>query len=232
MISTPRYLSFALVVSEGIPNLGLTIGELFTDSWVESYQIGFGPPLIRSRPELRTLRKPLSALSKLELYIKWCLLDEDHCRGLAERHRQRLVKHQRASVEAEALDSASAQVWDISCCLYRPSDAPEAVLADMRAGRLEGGAGELFAEARTGRIYIHLHDPSGQLLLDKLRAEALLDKERVSKKVVAFELRVPVASRMLFTAWVERMNLKLRFGHIVYLGEPYSHARAYSRTEL
>ncbi len=196
----------------------------FTHPWVLSYQVGFGPPLIRAHDRLITaVRQARSALEKLEAYLCHCYLDDDQRRRLAQLHRRLLVRSH-GPVEAEAIRSASRDVLDLTVQLYPPRSAPDAVRAEMRAlGGLRGLSPGDPPENRTGRFWLHLSDPCNTRLMavDVVRANV---RDPDAEAVLA--LTVPAVGGDLFEAWFKTWA-PIQGWSVIRLEGPVSVARAY-----
>ncbi len=196
---------------------------LFEDGWVASYQVGFGPPLVRSSETLiRRLKGARSVLEKLDVYLKVCYLDAGERARLAQLHR-RLTVRRRGPVEAEELSALCKDVLDLVIRLYAPEGAPAAVREEMETEGVDfsntySGQGP---EALSGRILVRLADPKNERLLhiDKVQAAA-----KDPEHSFAIDLRASVVSQKLWWYWLKRMGSRGLFTP-VYLGDPVSHAR-------
>lgn len=156
------------LVSEA-PDLGLPrlLRAVFSHPWVASYQIGFGPPLLRATPRLTERAKAApSALDKLDVYLDYLLTDDADRRRMADR--VRLIALNRAGrLDAELLDRANDEALDLSVRLHAPAQAPPAVKRAM----LESGVSaapeppDEAPEALTARITVRLADLGNQGLL-------------------------------------------------------------------
>lgn len=214
--------SFVLLSPGPRPQLAALLKSAFSDPWVGSYQIGFGPPVIKSSSTLTDrLKGVLPALEKLEIYLDVCLAEEER-RRLAKLHRA-LVVRRLGPVEAEAVDEASADVFDLSLRLHTPLRATEPVRASMLAAgvALDWVDEGLAPDSLSGRFYVHLDDPDGERLL------SIPEVAQTASKL-AVELRVPIVVRRLFLAWLERRRRDLG-AEFVDLGAPASHARVLGR---
>lgn len=210
--------SFVLVGPGTRSQLHELLSAAFTDPWVGSYQVGFGPPLIKSSDRLtQRLKGVLPALEKLSIYLEVCLAEEER-RRLAKLHRALLVRRL-GPVEAEMVDESSADVFDLSLRLHSPLRAPPAVRASM----LEAGVGldwvdeGLAPDSSSGRFFVHLDDPDGERLLS-------IPEVGATGAGLAVELRVPIVMRRLFLAWLERRHRETG-ARFVDLGAPASHAK-------
>lgn len=216
--------SFVFVVDEGLPGLFGAFRSLLSDRWVASYQVGFGPPLVRATAALaEDAGRARSALDKLDVYLRHALLDEPTCQGLARRHREALVRR-RGPVEAEALDDASEHVWDLSLRLHTPATAPRAVAARMHTFGVTSLSlpPSTPPEALTGRFRVHLHDPRGGRLLD---VPAVSASASTPGRAAAVELRVGLPLRWVWQRWLVDLEARDPSLRVVDLGEPTSHAR-------
>jgi hypothetical protein len=215
-------LSFVLLAPR-LGSLRALLAAAFTHPWVASYQVGFGPPLIRSSERLAArLERARSALDKLEAYLEVCVLDEAERQRLAAAHRRLLVRL-RGPLEAEEVDAASAGVFDLSLRLHHPGQAREDVRAAMLAAGVDDArlARGLSPDDLSGRFQLRLLDPTGDRLLhaDAVRAETARTGD-----ALALELRVGVAAYALWQAWGRDLAARSGFG-VVDLGEPAPLAR-------
>jgi hypothetical protein len=215
-------VAFALVTDD-LRKLHPTLVRIFTDRWVASYQIGFGPPLIRANQRLiQRVKASKSALEKLEAYVDCCLLDADERVRLAGTFR-RLVVRAQGAVEAEVLDEKSAEVLDLSVRIHRPLDAPEPVALEMEREGIARSAypARVPPEALTGRFRIKLADPRNERLL---HVAAVRAAAQALDRALAIELRVPVGARALFAGFLGRHERAGAF-RVVEVGDPVSHAK-------
>ena len=216
--------SFVFAVPGDLSGLARMLRDVFVDPWVATYQVGFGPPLVRATPQLEAaLVEARGSLDKLSIYVRHCLEDE------AERSRlvglvRRLVARA-GPVEVEAINRASEEVWDLQLRLHRPSEAPEAVRAEME----RAGVTPLEIPPSTppellgGRFRLHLHDPTGaRLIAHPAVAAALGDGEGV-----ALELRVDAGQYWVWQRWLVHLEQRQPSLRIIDLGEPLSHARVH-----
>ncbi len=223
--STPTQKGGSLVfvwTQPRLENLGAVLRAAFEHPWVETYQVGFGPPLIKSSMRLeRELAHVSSALDKLMSYLSVCFYDEEEGRRLAQVHRRLVVKRS-GPVEAEVVRNASSQVLDLSFRLHPFLKAPPPVRAHMEAVGVTTDSidGDLAPAVRAARFHVYLSDPHNQRLLhvDKVR-EAAGEGAKL-----AVELRVPVVLRTLFSAWAPTVPLP-GAGALVVLDAPPSAAR-------
>lgn len=223
----PRHVSFVLLTEEGLQGLPALARAVFGDAWLSSYQIGFGPPLVGS-PLGHALRAAPSALDRLAMAIEGGLVDAGAAGTFAREQRRRLVRQQ-GPLEAEALDTASEQVFDLSLRLFSPAHATPEVAEQMRVHGVtkEDVPAETPPEALAGRLRLHLHDPRGARLLDvPVVAAAVEDAETAA----AAELRAPGGSRAIFQRWLVALESRAPELRVVDLGEPTSHARVRRRT--
>jgi hypothetical protein len=210
-------LSFVLLAPR-LAALPALLEAAFTHPWVASYQVGFGPPLVRSSERLAArLAGAVGALRKLEAYLEVCLLDAERLR-LAGLHRRLLVRS-RGPVEAEELDAASAEVFDLSLRLHDPARARPDVRAAM--GAAGSIADELPPDLLTGRFQLRLLDPAGDRLLHVAAVAAEAAKRG---DTAALELRVSVAAYPLWQAWAGDLVDRSGFA-VIDLGEPAPLAR-------
>lgn len=214
--------AFVLVANEA-KLLYPVLAKIFTHPWVASYQVGFGPPLVRSSERLiRRVKIARSALEKLEAYVEHCLLDEETRARLIGVFRRLMVRRD-GGMEAEALDQLSASVLDLVVRLNHPADAPPAVTAAMAAEGIDPAAlpaGE-GPELMTGRFLVKLADPRNARLL---HADAVAEAASDPESALAVELRVPVRARQVFDVFL-RVVARDGLFKVVALGEPLAHAR-------
>ncbi|MEM7678804.1 MAG: hypothetical protein AAF449_22710 [Myxococcota bacterium] len=195
----------------------------FTHPWVLSYQVGFGPPLVRAHDRLvEALREARSALDKLEIYLDHCYLDAHQRRRLAGLHRRLLVRRF-GPLEAEAVRSASRDVLDLAVQLYAPYAAPQRVRASMRS--MEALSDELnnAPEQRTGRFWIHLNDPRNYRLMD---VDAVRHHVSDPDGQAVLALTVPASGAALFDGWLRTWTSEKGLV-VVRLEGAVSVARAY-----
>ncbi|MGF1511002.1 MAG: hypothetical protein ACFB9M_16025 [Myxococcota bacterium] len=184
-------LFFAPDLSE-LPRM---LRSAFTDPWVTSFQVGFGPPLVKSSTRLLDrLKDPVSALDKMDAYLECCLLNRDERKRLATEHRRTVVRRL-GPVEAEALDRAAADAIDLRLRLRGADTPPDDVALDLWQAlpRNEGPDEE-------ARFLIRLDDPSGTrwLEVDPVRRELSGGHDGL-----ALELQVSAGVRLLWLAWAE-----------------------------
>lgn len=218
-------VTFALV-GDDLRQLGPILVRLFTHPWVASYQIGFGPPLVRSSEALiRRLQGARSALDKLAAYLEVCVLNEDERRRLSDLHR-RLVVRRVGPVEAEALDEASADAIDLRIRVHHPTLAPEGVQGEMtKAGVTQVTfpmPAETPPEALAGQFVVRLTDPRNERLLHVDHVKPLA---RDHARNLVVELRVPVGARSLYGAWLGVVEGSGGGFRAVELDAPSAHAR-------
>lgn len=212
-----------VIVAPRLRSLTSVLTGAFTHSWVASYQVGFGPPLIRSSDRLlRRLQDARSGLEKLSAYLEVCLFDPSERARLAATHR-RLFVRRHGPVEAEALAAASVEVLDLSFRLHALHEAPDAVRDQMeQAGlRSEGDDVALAPQDRSARFLVHLFDPRNVRLL---HSDAVASLAEDHDEPLAVELRVPVVLSHQWTAFCRDYAGRTGFG-FVDLKEPGPHAR-------
>lgn len=197
--------------------------QAFGHRWVASYQVGFGPPLVRSSDRIvARVKETQTALEKLRAYLEVCILDDAERARLAGLHR-RLVVRMQGPVEAEAIDAASADVLDLSLRLHIPIRAPDRVMEEMRSAGVDLSLidADTPPEVMSGRFLVRLNDPQNRRLLHIPDVAARVDDP---EDAVAVELRVPVALRTLWAKWLHRFEADTGLA-TVDLEEPASHAR-------
>jgi hypothetical protein len=197
----------------------------FEHPWIASYQVGFGPPLVRSSDRITArLKECRTALEKLRAYFEVCILDEEERRRLAALHRVLLVK-QHGPIEAETLDAASSTAVDLTLRVHIPACAPEKVASSMTEAGVDF---ELIPrdtppEIMAARFLVRLNDPYNDRLLHRHDVrEMVADPD----DAVALEMRVPVALRPLYQKWLADLARRSGFG-FVDLEDPVSHARVH-----
>ena len=219
---TGRAASLVFLAPRRAELFGL-LARAFRHPWVASYQIGFGPPLIRSSdPLMRRLAQAKSALDKLEAYLDCCFLEDDERARLAALHRRLLVRRS-GPLEAESLAEASADVFDLSLRLHAPLAAPPAARTSMDQAGVDPTwiEADLPPDTLTGRFYLHLFDPRGDRLLHHADVrQAAPDPETA----LALELRIAVPARPLYQAWAKVFAAETGY-RVVDLGEPTSRAK-------
>jgi hypothetical protein len=217
--------SFVLV-ADGLTQLAPTLRALFTHPWVASYQIGFGPPLVRSSDRIiERVRGAKSALEKLDAYLDVCVLNEPERRRLNALHRTLTVRRL-GPVEAEALDESSAEALDLGLRLHNPGQTTPALHDQMRNA---GVTFDMFVlnlppDALSARVHLRLADPRGERLLHVEEVRNLADNPDVA---LALELRVPPKVQPLYAVWLDLFERHGRF-KVAFLGDPTSHARVSS----
>lgn len=220
--TSPVYV-FGLV-ADGMLALPRILRASFQHPWVASYQIGFGPPLVRATPELAELaRDARDAIAKLDLYLEHCILDLDQCKRLATAQRRLLVRRQ-GTVEAEDLTRASADALDLSLRLHVPQTAPPRVRRSMKelGVPLDLVPRNVVPGALIGRFLIRLGDPRNERLLHvPAVAEAAGANDEQS---LALELRVQVDHHELWRAFLDALAFIAPFTP-VEVGDPAAHAR-------
>ncbi len=225
-MGSSQQASIILLSRGGVSSLPLLLRSAFTDSWVASYQIGFGPPIVRCSDRVREEAKNTrSVLEKLDVYLRCCYLDPAESRRLAQAQRRLLVRRL-GPLEAEGIDLASAQVLDLSIRLHAPAVAPPSVRVNMQKYEVDedwvpvGSPPELLS----GRFLIHLHDPQNRRLLQVEKVQELLKED--AESALAVELRFPVQMYSLWRCWLQKWREGGDFLG-VDLGEPKSHAIAH-----
>lgn len=146
-----------LVQAQGPLQLPAVLEAIFSDPWIGSYQIGFGPPLVSAHATLRQeVRQARDARAKLQVYLRRCIMNGEERRRLAALHRRLLVRRQ-GPVEAEALDRAASEAIDLRLRLRMPDRPPPDVSAESWMA-LPWPDDPIAAEAR---ILLRLDDPFG-----------------------------------------------------------------------
>lgn len=180
-----------LLQTDGPTSLIPMLREAFSDPWIGSYQVGFGPPLVGATTALRqAVKSAPDALAKLELYLHHCILNDETRRRLADRHR-RLVVRRRGPQEAEALDEAAAEALDLRLRLRLPDQPPAGISAPWY-GALPWPADPMETE---GRILLRLDDPFGS-------------RWQPEDDGVCVELRVPATAHGVWSAWAEHWSAR------------------------
>jgi hypothetical protein len=170
-----------------LPNL---LRSVFEHPWVGSFQVGFGPPLVRSSPQLMaTLEQAGSALEKLDAYLGHCVVDEEAAARLSALHRKQLVQRH-GPIEAEALDKAATDAIDLSF--------------KLKGAESEGRPG--LGEAR---IVLRLDDPSGARWFQSPEVAERL--QQASDQDLVVEVRVDAAGYADWARWGE--DWSARTGH-------------------
>ena len=200
------------------------LSTAFTHPWVSSYQIGFGPPLVRAHDRLiAAVARANSALQKLEAYLEHCYLDDGQRRRLAQLHRRLLVRRH-GPLEAELIRAATPDVLDLTVQLYAPGAAPGVARADMRAmDALPGIGPEDPPQNRTGRFWIHLADPCNLRLME---VDAVKRTLTDSDTQAVLALTVPPPGAALFERWLKVWTPTVDCA-FARLEGPVSVARAY-----
>ncbi len=218
-----RFIVFALV-ADGMLALPRILRAAFSHPWVASYQVGFGPPLVRATPELtEAVRESRTALDKMDAYLERCVLDEVECRRLAEAQRRLLVRRH-GPVEAEALTQAAIDAIDLSLRLHAPVSAPNKVRRSMEDVGVPTDLvpGDASPQSLTGRFVVRLHDPRNARLLHHPVVALAADGDETH--ALALELRTPVDHRDLWLAFLDVLAYVAPF-RPVDLGAPVAHAR-------
>ncbi len=212
-----------VLLGEELSQLPQMLQAAFRHDWVASYQVGFGPPLVRSSQGLNLqVKQAKSALDKLQAYFDHCILNEEARRSLAQKHRERLVRKM-GPIEAEALDRSSVDIIDLVLRLHVPANAPPRAMGQMdRAGiDLRQIPDNISPEELSARFWLHLHDPRNSRLL---HIEEVTAKAGDPERATALELRVPIQMGWFWAKWAEDYA-KVSGYAVVDLGEPASHAR-------
>jgi hypothetical protein len=213
---------FALI-ADNLENLPRIFRAAFTHPWVESYQIGFGPPLVRSTKALTERTKECaSAIEKLSVYLEECIIDQDECKRLADLQR-RLVVRRFGPVEAESLSEASRQALDLRIRLKSPLTASPEILASFESHKLAlNEISESNRAALGAHFLIRLDDPRNVRYFDlpELGLAEHLDKT----KTCALELRVPVACRDYWATYLKVLSDIAPFT-MAEIGDPRSWAK-------
>jgi hypothetical protein len=222
IVKTNLESAFA-ILSERRRALPDMLERAFGHRWVASYQVGFGPPLVRSSDRIiDRVKESRSALEKLRAYFEVCILDEPERQRLAALHRKLLVR-QHGPIEAEILDAASSAALDLTLRLHIPTVAPPAVAESMKEAGVDFAAipAETPPEIMSARFLVRLHDPYNSRLLHRSDIEEQVGD---AESAVALEMRVPVALRPLYAAWLAKLTEGSEYG-FVDLVAPVSHAR-------
>lgn len=208
--------TFALLATS-LARLPELLRSAFLHPWIATYQIGFGPPLVGASDRLRVeAREARSALDKLEIYFRHCVVNEDERRRLATLHR-RLVVRRLGPVEAETLDATYADVVDLRLRLRRMNEPPPGVDPDA----WEDIAPEDPGLDHEGRVIFRLDDPRGERLLHH---ESVAAAATVVEADAALELRVEADAASPWSRWLTEWARAS--GHaFVDLGRPLPHAR-------
>ncbi len=221
MTTPTKTVSFVLLADQ-IHHLPVILRSAFEDTWIGSFQVGFGPPLLKSSAQLaKRLEGVRGALDKLDAYLEVCVLDPDERERLAVQHRRILVRRH-GPLEAEAVNRASADVLDLMLRLRSPLDAPPDVRADMDALGVDPDwiPSDAAPDLLSGRFLLHLADPRNERLLYADAVRAVCDPDTA----LAIDLRVPATVRPLWAAWARHFT-KLTGYRVVDLGEPPAYAR-------
>ena len=213
---------FALIV-DNLESLPRVFRAAFTHPWVESYQIGFGPPLVRSTETLtQNVRACESAIEKLSVYLEHCIIDQAECRRLAELQR-RLVVRRFGPVEAESLSEASRQALDLRIRLKSPLTATPEILASFESYKLPLDKIAESARADLGAHFlIRLDDPRNVRYFDL--PELGLSEDRDYSQICVLELRTPVACRAYWAAYLQILSEIAPFT-MAEVGDPRSWAK-------
>lgn len=205
-----------------LPVLHRVLHKAFEHPWVASYQVGFGPPLVKANEALRTrLEYADGALDKLRAYLETCVYDDAERARLASLHRKQLTRR-RGPLEAEEVRRASANVLDLSLRLHMPDRAPPKVQADMQScGVRADELPELDLDAQASRFWVHLDDPRNERLLFDAQVARSVDAPECA---LALELWVPAGLRGLYRIWTHALARDAELT-ILDIGAPRSVAR-------
>jgi hypothetical protein len=221
------------IVSPSYARFAHVLRAMFEHPWVSTYQIGFGPPLVRANPKLvEAVKNARSALEKLEAYVEHCLLDRKEQARLALLHRQLLVRRF-GPIEAEEAALRNSEVLDLSLSLHAPKGAPSKIAEDM----ISYGVGASFASADEpdlfrGRFLVRLDDPRNERLLDVPIIAAKVPRILPdSGEPMALELRVHPTAAKLWRAWCTAIS-GLEGLVAVDIGDPAALARVKRQGEL
>lgn len=220
--------SFVLV-ADSPRRMPLVLHAAFEHPWVASYQIGFGPPLVRATPQLiERVRAARSVLEKLDAYLELCLLDPELRSRLASQH-QRLITRARGPVEAEELDLASTDALDLSLRLSVPSTAPPKAQPSLQAANVDLDAipRDVAPDQLSARFFVRLSDPFGQRLLEVPDVAALA----AGPEALAVELRADPTYAWYWEQWLEDLANHIDIAW-TNLGEPVSRARQTKNGEI
>lgn len=220
---TPASSNVSFVfLADQLHHLPVLLRAAFQHPWIASFQVGFGPPLVKSSPALvGRLAGVTRALDKLDAYLDVCVLESDERERLATLHRRILVRRH-GPLEAEAVNRASADVLDLSLRLRAPDDGSPEVQASMSAEGVDPAwvpAG-LPPDALSGRFIVHLSDPRNERLLYTDAVRAVCDPQTA----LAVDLRVPARMRKLWAVWTKKLAKETGY-RVVDLGQPPAHAR-------
>ncbi len=222
MTESPTGVTSFVFVGADLRDLTQILTDALSHSWVASYQVGFGPPLIGSCDALALrLKSANSALEKLNAYLSACVYDGSMC-GLLAKKQARLLTRRYGPIEAEQVRRASAQVFDLQVRLHRPEQAPFQVQQDMQASGISlGDLPPAPPNTETARFWLHLSDPRGTRLMHNETVAAAVEAPDFA---VAIELQVPVNLRALYRGWSAALARDQSVVSID-LGEPTSVAR-------
>ena len=213
---------FALI-AEGLESLPRIFRAAFTHPWVESYQIGFGPPLVRSTKVLTERAKECSsAIEKLSVYLEECIIDQDECKRLAELQR-RLVVRRFGPIEAESLSVASKQALDLRIRLKSPLTVAPEILDSLKSNKLDiKGIIESKRTDLEAYFLIRLDDPRNVRCFE-LPELGLAQNENKAQTCVV-ELRTPVACRDYWSTYLKVLSEIAPF-RMAEIGDPRSWAK-------
>ena len=217
-----RVSSFVFLAPR-LDELGHVLARAFAHRWVASYQVGFGPPLIRSSPRLAArLTGARTAIEKLQAYLEVCVYDDEERARLATLQR-RLAVRRHGPIEAEALQASSADVLDLSLRLHDITRAAPDVRAAMEAECLDPSVvpADAAPESLASRFWVHLADPRSTRLL---HIDAVRARVQDPARALAVELRVPAGLRPIYAAWARVLERDAALS-VVDVGEPAAVAR-------
>ena len=195
----------------------------FSHPWVDTYQIGFGPPLVGSSTVLSQRAKECtSAIEKLELYLEHCIIDAEECQRLAELQR-RLVVRRFGPVEAESLREASRQALDLRIRLKSPRVASKEILSSMTSMQLDTEQiASSSIEAFAAHFLIRLDDPRNTRLFDL--PELNLDPAFQNEDTCVVELRTRPECRDYWAAFLKVLAEVAPF-EMARIGDPRAWAK-------
>ncbi|MBI2375978.1 MAG: hypothetical protein HYV07_18435 [Deltaproteobacteria bacterium] len=170
-------------VFENGADLPELLEHAFSHPWVTTYQIGFGPPLVRASAKLvERLKGARTTFDKLREYVSCCVLDREECRRLADLH-IKLLARRFGPLEAEDVDRYSADALDLSLRLFDLGRAPPEVVASMRAAKLDTKwPAELGFDDLGARFLVRLSDPRNLRMLELAELRNGLARKPVDPK--------------------------------------------------
>lgn len=219
MIPDVPSFSFALIAPR-FDRFTPVVRALFEHPWVASYQIGFGPPLVKANLRLvEAVRASRSAFEKLDAYVTHCLLDAREQSRLAHLHRQLLVRRH-GPIEAEEAALRGMEALDLSLRLFGPREAPAHVQMDSFPPAVS-------PEILSARLFVRLDDPRGERLLDLPVVSAAVPViAAFSGEPMVLELRVRPEAAALWRAYGAALAASGRENiTVVELGDPAAAAR-------